>query len=265
MKRVVLFVSLVALLAVLVGCNALQKAINQLSGNSLPDLSGSWEIVATSTSNPGVVSYVEFNGAQQGNGNINAAAQEFILSNGAASALGNCLGVVPGNPQGNITATVATDNIQGTFTETSPSQGSASFSINAPLSGNTSFSGNYAPVGDVPAACSDMGTYVATMTSPLNGTYSGTLTYPDGTQEMMNLTATQDSAYNLTVTGNASGGSKDGAISLSGTVTGNLAQLSGTTSASSRPVTVFAWWNAVKQRLYVMDNNNYSYGSLARQ
>src|ERR1700757_5293389 len=140
MKKLELFVSL----AVLLGCNAMKQAGSD-STKPAYDLSGSWEVVATSAQNPGVVSYVEFNATQQSDGSISAPVQEFILVNKSANALANCLGVAPGSPQGNITATVGTDNIQGTFTETGPT-GSATFSINAPLSSATTFSGSYNPM-----------------------------------------------------------------------------------------------------------------------
>ena len=99
MKKVVLLVSIVGL----VGCSALKKAMNP--NPSGPNLSGSWEVVATSTQNQGVVSYVEFNATQDSSGNISAPAQEFIFGT-TVPVMGNCFGVIPGNPQGNINATV---------------------------------------------------------------------------------------------------------------------------------------------------------------
>lgn len=105
MKKFALFVSLAAVLTVMVGCSALNNALKKAHGNSTNyDLSGSWEIIATSTENPGVLSVVEFNATQQGNGNISAPVQEFIFGT-PATVLGNCFGVIPGNPQGNVTAT----------------------------------------------------------------------------------------------------------------------------------------------------------------
>lgn len=181
MKKVALFVSLAVLLTVMVGCSALDK-LNKSKNTTSFDLTGSWEVVATSTQTPGVVSYVEFNATQDSNGNISAPVQEFILGTSATN-YANCLGVTPGNPQGNVTATVGSDNIQGTFTETSSTQGSASFSINAPLSSATTFSGNYTPGNGAPPECVDIGTFVATKTSSLSGNYSGQLTYPDGSVE----------------------------------------------------------------------------------
>jgi len=264
-KKLTPLVCLLLVSAILVGCSALNKAGSN-SDKPAFDLSGSWEVVATSNSpaHTGAVSYVEFNVTQQGNGNISAPVQEFILVNRSTSALGNCFGAVPGSPQGNITATVGVDNIQGTFTETG-STGSAPFSINAPLSSATTFSGNYSPMqstGIIPGGCIDAGSYVATKAAPLAGTYTGTLTYPDGSVETMSLTATQDSAYNLTVTGTASGGNSDGPINLTGKVTGNLAQLNNSTNT----LPLFAWWDAsTNHKLYIIDNNSYLYGSLGRQ
>lgn len=277
MKKLALFVSLAALLTVMVGCNALNNALKKAgngNGNSTSyDLSGSWEVVATSTQNQGVVSYVEFNATQQGNGNITAPAQEFIFGT-PATVLGNCFGVIPGNPQGNVSATVdnSSSNITGTFTETSPQGGSASFSIQAPLASNTTFSGNFIGATGNSTACADAGTFVATKTASLSGTYSGQLTYPDGSQETVSVTMTEDPSYNVTVTGTATGGMQDGPINLTGTVTGNLAVLSGT-SKSGQPLTLFAWWDVNLPRsggaslvtLEIVDNTGYQYGALARQ
>ena len=186
--------------------------------------------------------------------------------------LGNCLGVIPGNPQGQVVATVGSDNIQGTFTETDPAGETATFVINAPLSSATTFSGTYGPSGSMPAGCSDVGNYVATKTSSLSGNYAGSLTYPDGSHETVSVTMTEDSAYNVTATGTATGGMQDGPINLTGTVTGNLAVLHGT-DKSGNPLTLFAWWDANYPRsggaslvtLQIIDNTGYEYGALPRQ
>jgi hypothetical protein len=274
MKKVALFVSLAAVLTIMVGCSALDKLNKDKNGGATPpafDLAGSWEVVATSTSNPGVVSIVEFNVPQGTNGNISVPAQEGIW-NTSATVLGNCLGVIPGNPQGRVVATVGSDNIQGTFTETDPAGDTATFVINAPLSSATTFSGTYGPSGPMPAGCSDIGNYVATKTSSLSGNYAGPLTYPDGSHETVNVTMTEDSAYNVTVTGTATGGMQDGPINLTGTVTGNLAVLHGT-DKSGNPLTLFAWWDANYARsggaslvtLQIIDNTGYEYGALPRQ
>jgi len=61
-------------------------------------------------------------------------------------------------------------------------------------------------------------------------------------------------------------------INLTGTVTGNLAVLSGT-SKSGQPLTLFAWWDVNLPRsggaslvtLEIVDNTGYQYGALARQ
>jgi hypothetical protein len=276
MKKLALFVSLAALLTVMVGCSALNNALKKAgngNGNSTSyDLSGSWEVVATSTQNQGVVSYVEFNATQQGNGNITAPAQEFIFGT-PATVLGNCFGVIPGNPQGNVSATVdnSSSNITGTFTETSPTQDSASFSIQAPLASKTTFSGNFIGATTNSTACADAGTFVATKTSSLSGNYSGQLTYPDGSVETVSATMTEDPAYNVTVTGTATGGMQDGPLNFSGNVVGNLAVLHGT-SKNGNPLTLFAWWNtgqpsggATFAALEIVDTTGYTYGALARQ
>jgi hypothetical protein len=275
MKKLGLFVSLAALLTVMVGCSALNNALKKANGGNSTsyDLSGSWEIVATSTQNPGVISVVEFNATQQGNGNITAPVQEFIFGT-PATVLGNCFGVIPGNPQGSVTATVdnSKSNITGTFIETSPQGSSASFSIQAPLASNTTFSGNFTGATGNPTACADAGTFVATQTASLSGNYSGQLTYPDGSVETVSTTMTEDAAYNVTVTGTATGGMQDGALNFSGNVVGNLAVLHGT-SKNGSPLTLFAWWNVNAPRsggaslvtLEIVDNTGYQYGALARQ
>src|SRR5215469_7416102 len=180
--------------------------------------------------------------------------------------MGNCFGVIPGNPQGMVQATVDGKSVTGTFTETNPQDtSSATFSIQAPIKSASTFSGNF--VGTVnPTGCADAGTFVATKTTSLSGNYSGQLTYPDGSKETVSVTATEDSAYNITVTGTATGGMQDGPINLSGNVTGNLAVLNGT-SKSGNPLTLFAWWNAGQPTsggatfvaLVIVDNTGYEY------
>lgn len=273
MKKLGLFVSLAVVLTIMVGCSALDKLNKNKNGGGTPafDLAGSWEVVASSTSNPGVISIVEFNVPQGSNGNISVPAQEFIFGT-SATVLGNCLGVIPGNPQGRVVATVGSDNIQGSFTETDPTGDTAGFIINAPLTSATTFSGTYAPSGSVPPNCSDSGNYVATKTTSLSGSYSGQLTYPDGSHETVSVTMTQDAAYNVTVSGTATGGMQDGPINLTGSVTGNLAVLNGT-SKSGQSLILFAWWDANIPRsggaslvsLEIVDNTGYQYGALARQ
>jgi hypothetical protein len=257
MKKLALFVSL-AVVAVLCGCNAAKKI-----GTTPPafDLTGSWEVIATSTMNSGSVGYVEFNAAQNGN-NLTAAVQEFFTNTGAVT-FANCLGATPGNPQGNITATVDSSSINGSFTETGPGGSSASFSIQAPLASASSFSGNYTGTANA-SGCVDAGTFVATKAKPLSGTYSGQLTFPNGSLETMSLTATEDSSFNITVTGAATGGSADGPIALTGTVTGNLARLQ-SSSTASLVFSGFALWNPANQKLYIVDDNDYLYGTLSRQ
>jgi hypothetical protein len=273
MKQLGLLVSLAVVLTIMVGCSALDKLKGKNSGGTTYDLTGSWEVVATSTENPGVISIVEFNAKQESNGDISAPVQEFIFGT-SATVLGNCLGVIPGNPQGNLTATEdnsSITNITGNFTETGPG-GSASFSVQAPLTSATTFSGNFVGAASNPAACKDGGTFVATQTSPLSGSYSGQLTYPDGSHETVSVTMTQDSTYNITVTGSATGGMQDGPINLTGKVTGNLAVLNGA-DKNGQPVILFAWWNGAgltgnggtqAPNLAIVDNTGYPYGTLAR-
>jgi hypothetical protein len=222
--------------------------------------------------NPGVLGVVEYNVTQDSSGGLTAPAQEFVFGT-SATVLGNCFGVIPGNPQGNVQATVDGSSITGTFTEVSGStpQQIATFSIQAPLSSASTFSGNFVGTGNA-AGCKDAGTFVATKTTSLSGNYSGQLTYPDGSHETVSITATQDSAHNVTVTGTATGGMQDGPINLTGTVTGNLAVLNGT-SKSGQPLTLFAWWDVNLPRsggaslvtLEIVDNTGYPYGNLARQ
>ena len=80
----------------------------------------------------------------------------------------------------------------------------------------------------------------------------------------MNLTLSEDTSYNITVVGSASGGPDDSPISLNGTVTGNLAVLTGTQN-NGQQLSLFAWWHADKSKLEVVDQNGYPYGALARK
>lgn len=56
----------------------------------------------------------------------------------------------------------------------------------------------------------------------------------------------------------------DSPISLNGTVSGNLAVLTGTQN-NGQQLSLFAWWHADKSKLEVVDQNGYPYGELARK
>jgi hypothetical protein len=91
------------------------------------------------------------------------------------------------------------------------------------------------------------------------GTY-GRTTHHEDRNESRQSAKTQDSAYNLTVTGTAFGGNHDAPINLTGKVMGKLAELNNSTNTSP----LFAWWASDVHKLWIVDNNGYQYGTLAR-
>ena len=254
MKKLALFVALVALL----GCSTLNK-VGSDSTKPAVDLSGRWEVIATSTMNPGVVSYVEFNGVQNTSNISSTDVQEFILSD-TGSAFSNCVGQPIGAPQGNVSASMSSSTISGSFNESSP-HGGASFTFSGKLAGNASFSGGFSAAGSNTGGCMDAGSFVASKATPLSGTYSGLLVYPDGSPETISLTATEDSAYNVTVTGTAVGGNGTIPINLTGRVVGNLAEL----NDNGNVLALFAWWDSAESALWIVDSSGYFYGTLQRQ
>jgi hypothetical protein len=254
-KQVALFVSL----AVLLGCNA-AKQVGSDPIKPAVDLSGRWEVVATSTMIPGTVSYVEFNATQDGNNFSSTDVQEFIMTD-PDTYYSNCVGQPIGSPQGNLHASMSGSTISGSFSENSP-HGGAIFNFTGKMTSDVSFSGTFTAVGSNTGGCVDAGSFVAIKTAPLSGAYSGLLDYPDGIPRTINLTAAEDSANNLTVTGTAENGAVPTIpIKLTGRVVGNLVELNG----AGNVLVMFAWWDAAGQRLWIVGSSGYFYGTLDRQ
>ncbi len=258
MKRSFLLFPLVALAIALVSC----------SGNSsippglVPNISGSWEFIAYSSTNPGYSTGIEValkegqvlvNGNYVENGQISASGQQisFVGFTAGAHATsppssivfgGNCA-AASDNMGNSLTGSVSTvgGSINFTYTE----NGNV-FNVTAILdaSGQTLDSGTYtelaAPAGQSNGACNpsdstnttlDTGTITGKAVSKLSGTYLGKLCQPldtlcADTKDAASATLSQ-SGTTLTVNLLLSG-AENVSLTLTGPVTGNAFYIQGT-------------------------------------
>lgn len=121
-----------------------------------PHVSGTWELIATSTTVPGNTLLVESNLAQDGS-KVSASGSSILLIGFSGGALGNTAhlkGLCPGNGEDSIAATLSND-------------GSLSYSLNE---GGTTFSGSGSSTSSVMS-----GTYSAAGTCADSGTFAGIL------------------------------------------------------------------------------------------
>lgn len=185
-------------------------------------VAGKWEIISTSTQNPGgsyPYAAIEANLTQTGTSVFAGDKAAFVIlfsaqGPGALAPLNPCGGL----PQATINSTLSGQNLSFTLTETGPG-GSYVITGTATVSSDAqSISGSYTS----PAACgtaADAGTLSGTLVPSVNGTYATTF----GTGLALPLTLTEDSAHDVTATGSYQGSS----FTLSGAIFGGSLTLSG--------------------------------------
>jgi hypothetical protein len=180
-------------------------------------ISGAWEFVANSTTTSGSTTLIEAdlsaNGAQT-SASGPSEVQTATYLDGVWYVNGACNSSSPG--QNSISGAVSGSGISLTFNE-----GGNVFIGQGTLSGNT-ISGTYSGTN---SDCSDAGTFTATQVPNLGGTFSGTLTFADG-QDQVTATLTEGSDYSLTFQTTLSG-TDNGNPTFTGSAVANVAFVSG--------------------------------------
>jgi hypothetical protein len=240
-----LVVLLAILTIVLAGCGGNSGTVSNPTPTPTPsaeNLTGDWEVSATSTAGTALpLTFVETNLTQASGSTsfASAANQTAIFSTNSSVTLaliGGC-GTNNGTAQ-SVQGSISGSAISGTFTE----QSGATFSFTGTLNAaQNSFTGTYSGTS---AGCSDSGTFVATVASPLSGSYSGSLVFSDGTTNTLSLSVTANSSNTVSATGTITG-PDGGTVNVSGTVVGDVAVAQGTeTFTNGNPnssVSVYAW------------------------
>lgn len=249
MKRCFLLFPLVALAVALVSCSSKSS----MPAQPFPAVSGSWEFIAASTTNPGYSTGIEValkegqvfvNGNYAEDGQISATSQQIsfvgFTPTGGIAFGGNCsaASINPGNGlSGSISGVGGTMNFA--YTE----NGNV-FDVTAILdaSGQLIDSGTYteqaAPAGQPNGGCNgtsntviDAGTITGKIVSKISGMYLGQLCQPLDTsctnpQDSATATISQ-SGTNLTVNLLLTGADNT-SLTLTGPITGNAFSVQGT-------------------------------------
>jgi hypothetical protein len=220
---------LVLLLAI--GCGGGSSGSGNNSG-STQGISGSYEFVATSNTTSGSVTLIEANltanGAQSSASGPNQVQTATHL-NGLWYVDGACSSSSPG--QNSITGTANGTSITLNFNE-----GGNTFTGQGTVSG-TSVSGTYSGTN---ANCSDSGTFTGTQVPNLAGTFSGTLNFPSGADQVT-ATLTEGSNNSLTVQTTLSG-TDNGSFTFSGSAVANVMFVSGTVNGN--PFALFGYFDS---------------------
>jgi len=186
-------------------------------------VSGAWEFVANSTVTSGSKTLIEADLSANG-GEISASGPSEVQTatylDGLWYVNGACSSPSPG--QNNIAGTVSGNAISVTFNE-----GGNVFTGQGTLSGST-ISGTYSGSN---SDCSDSGTFTGTQVPNLGGTFSGTLTFPDG-KDQVTAILTEGSGYSLTFQTTLAG-ADNGNFTFSGSAVANVAFVSGSINGSA--------------------------------
>jgi len=237
-----------AVWALLLGCllaawPACSSGKGDPSAAVIPKISGSWELVATSSQVPGFQTGLEIN-LQQGqifaDGNFQETGQLSAAGMQQVVAVGTQL-----DPAGNITSvsfsgacgTAGGGALNGTLdanynVKLSYNDGGGNvFSAATLLSSDLkTMAGTYTLQST--SGCTDSGTFTGTQVSKLSGTYTGQLILPDGTTDNASATLSESSASKFSANLIISG-TDNTSLTLSGVVTGNAFSGQGTFQSSS--------------------------------
>ena len=155
---------LICLLAA--SCGSGSQPSNQGQGSTQPSLQGSWEVILPNAGPNGEDGYLELTFAQAGN-SVSTSQVESFFYGGASQSYFYCY---PTDIQ-TASATLSGTSVSGTVTTCS---GTAAFT--GTISGSTMYGAYKDTVGTLGS-----GSFTASKTSPISGTYSGTLTFLDST------------------------------------------------------------------------------------
>ncbi len=262
MKKILFPAFLLVAAVTIISCSNPNLASSPSSA-TIPNVSGSWEFILNSTTQPGYSTGLE--AALQEGQTLNSSSGIYTY-NGQISASGaqlNFVGFTPSNqivfggnctPAADNTGNTLTGSISGTggsmnfsFTESGNE-----FSVTATLDPSGTFidSGTYTAQSG--STCTDSGTISSGMIVPkLSGMYSGSLLVNENTD---NATATlSESSSNLTMDLVLTGADNT-TLSLTGPVTGNEFQVQGTYQGIA--LTYYGYFEATTQTLYLSTTAN---------
>lgn len=264
MKKATSFLFVLAF-SLAIGCGGgSSSSSNSSNPSSSQGISGSYEFVATSSTTSGSITLIEANltanGAQSSASGSNQVQTATNL-NGLWYVNGACSSSSPG--QNSITGTVNGSSITLAFNE-----GGNTFTGQGTVSG-TSVSGTYSGTN---SNCSDSGTFTGTQVPNLAGTFSGTLNFPSGADQVT-ATLTEGSNNSLTVQTTLSG-TDNGSFTFSGSAVANVMFVSG--SVNGNPFALFGYldgsgtYTGTPNSIEVFDDNLVNgvyanYGLLVKQ
>lgn len=259
MKRAFLLFPLMAVAIVLISCSG---GSSSRTAAALPNVSGPWEIITTSSQNPGYSTRIEVslqegqmlvNGAYAPNGEISASSLQmnFVGFTPAGSILfgGNC-SPASNNPGNSLSGSIS--GLASSMNFTYAENGNV-FTVTATLDGNGQSidNGTYteqpAQAGQSNGGCNpfgsgnenvlDTGTVVGQIVPKLSGIYSGKMCQPldtlcaDNTPDTATATLSESGAtlsIDLVLTG-----ADNTSFTLAGPVTGNAFFVQGTFQGQS--------------------------------
>ena len=236
MKRIVLIGLLTMLATALSGCNGVSN--NAKSNPSPADLAGSWEIVATSTTNSGVATVIDATLSGVAGTNNSFTGPGISFQSQPTFDPYDCESVWIDNQNDPLTLTTTASQVTGTFTD-----GNAVFNFIGQTSGigttQAQFSGTYTSAAGNSTACQGsgtfVGTYIANLPVSLAGNYAGSSGYLTGTT--------------LSVTQN--GRSITAVLSGAGTYSGADTLNVNTAIVSDGSDILTLWWDASTSTLWV--------------
>lgn len=218
--RKLLCLSLLSAVAISTGCGGSSNSTSSSPSSTSPTpaaVSGAWEFVAKSSTTSGSTTLIETDLSANGSQISATGASEVQTAtylNGTWYVNGACSSPLPG--QNSVSGTISGNSISVTFNE-----GGNVFTGQGTVSGTT-ISGSYSGGG---TSCSDAGSFTGTQVPSLGGTFSGTLTFPSGIDEVT-AAFTEGSNDSLTVQ-TALTGADNGNFTFSGSAVANVAFVSG--------------------------------------
>jgi hypothetical protein len=207
----------------LVGCGggSGHSGSSNPSGGSTQSIQGSWEIVATSITLPGLQSFIEADLTQSGN-NLSAGSKQLLILTVQGGMANVDLCSTQLSASGSLNGTALT----GTLTE-----GSQSVRITGTLSGDgKSATGTYQSDA---GGCTqgDSGTFTATSVSTLSGSFSGTLKDNFNNSAPITVQLSQGTDESFTGSGQITDQGVTYTLSFTGNVIGAVFEVSGTSTS----------------------------------
>jgi len=242
MSRISSALGLVAVSMALLSCSGSGGNLGQ---QVIPSIAGSWEFIATSSTN-GIATGIEVSlkegqslvdGIEQPNGTISASSAQMSFvtidpTTGDATSFGGSCPTTQ-DPSNSLTGSISA--LGGPFNFTYTENGNV-FSVSATLSGDgkSILNGTYTSTD-----CSDSGTIAGGVVSKLSGTYAGQLTLPGPSVDMVTATLSENSSGSLTANF-ALTGADNTTLTMTGPVTGNAFSIQGT--FQGQVVTYFGYY-----------------------